>query len=77
MSSVAPGSLVMFVVGDPIGQGPYLGTFEDQRILIGCKVLAQIFEAAMRLKPRHWQSCWLGLGMGFGIGLVAFGVVKG
>lgn len=52
--------------GDPIEKGPYLGrTFEDQRILIDCEVLDQIFEAAMW--SGHWKCSGLGLGMAFGI----------
>lgn len=71
MSSAALGSLAMLV----IEQGPYLGTSEGQRILIGYKLLDQKFEVAMR--ARHWKNSGLGLGMGFGIGFVAFGIVKG
>lgn len=75
MRSAAPGSLVTLVVGDPlIENGLYLGTSEDQRILIGYKVLDQIFEAAMW--SERWPGSGLGSGMGFGIDhLVACGVV--
>jgi hypothetical protein len=52
----------MLVAGDSNGQGPCLVTSVDQKILTGFEVLDQIFEAAA---------------MGFGIGLVAFGIVKG
>ena len=51
----------MLVAGDSIAQGPCPETSADQKILIGFEVLDQISEAAM----------------GFGIGFVAFGIVKG
>lgn len=79
MSYAAPGSSPMLVAGDPVDEkSPYLETSEDQRILIDyCRVLDQIFEAAML--PGRWRGSVSvrGLGRGFGIGLVALGVGTG